>query len=149
MSFSDAQPQRRGPMLEWLGRVNGQVAGWAAQASWGRLVVLFFVVLIAGTILGHLLHLEHDKVKVAVPARKGESHTVVVDGKTIRIGPDGIRTVKPRSGASAADSSSPNPDPNPNSKDDDDDDEDVRWVSQRVVTFRGIVGDIAAAALVL
>src|SRR5947209_5470050 len=128
MSVSDGQPTRRGPLLDWLVRVNGQVAGWAAQASWWRLVFLSVIIVAAGSIMGEMLRLHHDKVKVPVPARKGESVTVVVDGKTLRIGPNGIHAVKPAPGASDAEGSSPNPDPRPRANsDEEDDDEDVRW----------------------
>ena len=159
MSQDNKTPQR-GPLPDWLVRANAQVAGWAAQASWGRLIFLFFVVLIAGSILGSLLQLHHDKVKVPVPARKGESVTVVVDGKSIRIGPDGIHRMKPPQVPGSAPAAppgaeaDPNPNPNPlpgrrDPDEDEDDDEDVRWVSQKVVTWRGVVGDFFGAALVL
>jgi hypothetical protein len=164
MSFPDTQATQRGPLLDWLVRLNNQLAGWAAQASWGRLVFLFIVILVAGAILGEMLHLRHDKVKVPVPAKSGESVTVVVDGKTIRIGPDGIHAVKPPalpgSGAmpspgpetGARTDPNPNPNPNPRSEDEDDDDDDkprVRLVNQKVVTWRGMIGDLFGAAMVL
>src|SRR5438874_10603397 len=102
MSVPDVQPARRGPLLDWLVRVNNQVAGWAAQASWWRLVFLSVIIVAAGSIMGEMLRLHHDKVKVPLPARKGESVTMVIDGKTMRIGPHGIQTIKPAPGASGA-----------------------------------------------
>jgi signal transduction histidine kinase len=158
----DLMASPRGPLLDWLVRLNNQLAGWAAQASWGRLVFLFIVVLIAAALLGEMLNLRHDKVKVPVPGRGGDTVTVVVDGKTIRIGPDGIHSVKPSPAASAAASSAAppdarppsvvNPDPNPLPRvdvDDEDDDADVRLVNRKVVTWRGVIGDLFSAALVL
>ncbi|MBC5764347.1 sensor histidine kinase [Ramlibacter albus] len=162
MSFPDSQASNRGPLLDWLVRLNNQVAGWAAQASWGRLVFLFLVVLVAFAILGSMLSLHHDKVKVPVPAKHGETVTVVVDGKTIRIGPDGIHAVKPptQPGSPATPASAappdarpdanPNPNPNPRADDDDEDEKpDIRLVNRKVVTWRGVIGDLFSAALVL
>jgi hypothetical protein len=160
MSLPDVQSTDRGRILDWLARANSQLAGWAAQASWARLAVLFIVLLIAASILGNLLQLRHDRIRVPVPAKKRESVTVTIDGKEIRVGPDvAISTPVPKApkaagGGSAAGEGKAAAPPSPEAaakadEDDDSDDEDVRWVSQRVATFRGAVGDIGKAALVL
>lgn len=70
------------PFLEWLARVNTQVSQWAASMSWWRLILLFLLVLLASSIIGEMLHLKHDRVRVA-----GEHKDVNV---TIG-GPNGIR----------------------------------------------------------
>ncbi len=70
------------PFLEWLARVNAQVSQWAASMSWWRLTLLFLLVLLASSIIGEMLHLKHDRVRVA-----GEHKDVNV---TIG-GPNGIR----------------------------------------------------------
>lgn len=73
--------ENSGP-IGWLLRVNAQVSQWAASMSWGRLIVLFLVILIASAIIGDLLHLEHDRVRTVGPV-KTQSITIG--------GPNGIR----------------------------------------------------------
>ncbi len=70
------------PLLGWLARVNTQVSQWAASMSWWRLIVLFLVILIASSIIGDLLHLKHDRVRVAGPHK---------DLNVTIGGPNGIR----------------------------------------------------------
>ena len=55
------------PVLGWLARVNSQVSQWAASMSWWRLIMLFLLVLVASSIIGQLLHLKHDRERVAGP----------------------------------------------------------------------------------
>lgn len=73
-----AQP----PLLGWLARVNTEVSQWAASMSWWRLIVLFLVILVASSIIGEMLHLKHDRVRVA-GAHKDVNVTIG--------GPNGIR----------------------------------------------------------
>lgn len=79
--------QNRTPILTWLVRFNSQVSQWASSMSWWRLIVLFLVILIASSIIGDLLRLKHDRVRVASTGKE----TVVTIG-----GPQGIRIVKGR-----------------------------------------------------
>ncbi len=76
--------ENSGP-IGWLLRVNAQVSQWAASMSWGRLIVLFLVILIASAIIGDLLHLKHDRVRTVGP---GKDTSVTIGGPNgIRIGP--------------------------------------------------------------
>ena len=85
------QASQRAPIVEWLLQVNNQISGWAASASWWRLLFLFLVVLIASSILGELLGLQHEKVRVPQPpgmARTPEEVTVTIGGRdVIRVEP--------------------------------------------------------------
>ena len=138
----------RGSLIAWLADVNRQVSQWASSMSWGRLIVLFLLILIAAAIIGDVLHLEHDRVRV--PGR-GKDLVVNIGGKDgIRIiqGKDG-RVVVPKSPKDAADPDNPNPNPNPLPRDADADDEEVALVGRQVVTFRGILGDLGSVLIVI
>jgi hypothetical protein len=138
----------RGSLIAWLADVNRQVSQWASSMSWGRLIVLFLLILIAAAIIGDVLHLEHDRVRV--PGR-GKDLVVNIGGKDgIRIiqGKDG-RIVVPKSPKDAADPDNPNPNPNPLPRDADADDEEVALVGRQVVTFRGILGDLGSVLIVI
>jgi hypothetical protein len=163
-------PSRRGAFAAWLVRVNTQVSQWAASMSWWRLILLFLLILIAGSIVGDLLHLKHDQVKIV---RSGDEQVITIGGKNgIRIvkGPHGSQvTVPPAPGASGV-PVPPEPPAVRNSDaggGDEDaadraaeraaaavekglaglDDEDV--ITRRVVTVRGVLGDIGGALMVL
>jgi hypothetical protein len=84
--------QGKSALLAWLVRLNRQVSQWASSMSWGRLIVLSLLILIAGSIIGDLLHLKHERVRVASTGKD----TVVTIG-----GPQGIRIVKGRRPAKA------------------------------------------------
>jgi signal transduction histidine kinase len=154
------------PLLGWLARVNTQVSQWAASMSWWRLIVLFLVILIASSIIGDLLHLKHDRVRVAGPHQ---------DVNVTIGGPNGIRIrTAPKSPAPAATPATPGAPAAP-AQDGTDaadtadvekaaekadnadqsggivtvlDDKD-RPVSRQVITVRGILGDLAGAVLVI
>ncbi|HSH89246.1 MAG TPA: sensor histidine kinase [Ramlibacter sp.] len=80
MTVESSQQPSGGPAaIRWLVRVNSEVSQWAASVSWWRLIFLFIVILVAGGIIGDLLHLKHDRVK-------GSNDRVVISK-----GPDGIK----------------------------------------------------------
>lgn len=156
---SPPQPARRAPIVEWLLQVNNQISGWAASASWWRLIFLFLVVLIASSILGELLGLQHEKVRVPQPpgvVKTPEEVTVTIGGRdVIRVEPKLPKPPKPPAlpdgKPGAAPEADANPNPNPLPRDADEDDEDLRphMVTKRVWTFRGLIGDLAAAMMVI
>ncbi len=148
----------RSGAIDWLVRVNGQVSQWASSMSWGRLIVLFLVILIAGGIIGDLLHLKHERVRVAGPHQ---------DVAATIGGPDGVRvTTAPSLPAMpAASSAADAPDATPETRlegsresrkerhrgdrgrqgrDDDD-----TASSQQVITARGLLGDLGGVVLVM
>jgi signal transduction histidine kinase len=169
------------PLLGWLARVNTQVSQWAASMSWWRLIVLFLVILIAGSIIGDLLHLKHDRVRVAGPHK---------DLNVTIGGPNGIRirtapkppTVPEVPGVPGAPAEASGAADNANTSDVekaiekavekagqaaekaagkaaqggitvtgadvDPDDEDLP-ASRKVVTVRGILGDLAGVVMVI
>ncbi len=155
------------PFLEWLARVNTQVSQWAASMSWWRLIVLFLVILIASSIIGEMLHLKHDRVRVA-----GEHKDVNV---TIG-GPNGIRIrTVPKPPAPPAAPAAPGAPATPDANSPDveksieqavekaaaevekaveaggaaaDHDED-RPVNRKVITVAGLLGDLGGAVLVI
>jgi signal transduction histidine kinase len=138
----------RGSLIAWLADVNRQVSQWASTVSWWRLMVLFLLILIAAAIIGDVLHLKHDRVRVP---GSGKEIVVNIGGKDgIRIiqGKDG-RIVVPKSPKDAADPDNPNPNPNPLPRDADADDEEVALVGRQVVTFRGILGDLGSVLIVI
>ncbi|NKE64530.1 sensor histidine kinase [Ramlibacter sp. RBP-2] len=162
----------RGAILDWLVRVNAQVSQWAASMSWWRLILLFVVILVAGSIIGETLGLKHERVR---EVRSGRDTVISIGGK------DGIRITKTPRGAKDAVPAPPLP-PRvgapPEAPGGGDEaaaqtqekaaeqaiedaaqsvekalskalgDEEV-VVRRQVVTFRGIVGDLGAAAMVI
>ena len=152
----DVDPVRTG-WVGWLVKVNGQVSQWASSMSWARLMVLFLVILVAGGIVEDLLHLKHDRVRSAGPHKK---MNVTIGGR------DGIRitTAPPTPAASGVPVVPPEPvdgaqapAPAANADGDSDkegaaaslDDGDARWVDRQVITFRGLLGDLGGAVLVV
>jgi hypothetical protein len=144
----------RGSLIRWLVDVNSQVSEWAATASWGRLIVLFLVIMIAASIIGGLLHLKHDKVRIS-----GKDKEVVVsiggkEGIRIMQGKNGGAVIPPLPRAPAVPGAAPkapevdDPNPNPLANADDDDGQDT-VIRQQVVTFRGILGDLVTAVIVI
>jgi hypothetical protein len=148
----------RGSRIEWLATVNRQVSQWASSMSWWRLMVLFLLILIAAGIIGDVLHLEHDRVRVP---GKGKEIVVNIGGK------DGIKIIQgkdggivmpaippvppvpgvpgvPKSAKEAADPGDASP-PAAN----EDDDEDTPLVGRQIVTFRGILGDLGSVLIVI
>ncbi|HWI83195.1 sensor histidine kinase [Ramlibacter sp.] len=169
-----SSPHRRGAVLDWLVRVNTQVSEWAATTSWWRLIVLFLLVLMAASVIGDLLHLKHDRVRVV---RSGDEKVITIGGE------HGIRIVK---GPHAKDPATPvppvPPPPRPATGPDADkpgeqgaqgrtereieqaaenaaagiekalsnlDDDGERTIGGQVVTFRGVLGDLGGALLVI
>ena len=144
----------RGSVLGWLVRANGQVSQWAASVSWWRLILLFLIILIAAEIVGSMLNLKHDRV------RAKDKEVVVSIG-----GPNGIRVIEgkngrqvvpatPRGGASSAANEDNDSDPDSIAAEirkELEEDKDLRELigSRRVVTARGIIGDLASALLVM
>ncbi|MFC5499932.1 sensor histidine kinase [Caenimonas terrae] len=175
------QPASPPALLGWLARVNTEVSQWAASMSWWRLIVLFFVVLIASSIIGDLLHLKHDRVRVAGPHKDVNVTIGGPNGIRIRTAPQPpVPPVPPgtaaapaepaQDGAAAGDSSevqkavekavekaeraaekaAAKADSAVESSDlvTELDDQD-RPVSRRVVTVRGVLGDLGGAVMVI
>jgi hypothetical protein len=151
----------RGSLIEWLANLNSQVSQWASSMSWWRLIVLFLLILIAGGIIGDLLHLKHDRVKVS---GKGKEVVVSIGGKDgIRIiqGKDGtvvvppappappVRGVAPMDPKEAASAEPEDAKPEDAKPADPDDDDDSTTIGQQIVTFRGILGDLGSAVMVI
>jgi hypothetical protein len=149
-----ASPPGRPAIVGWLLRANSEVSAWVASTSWWRLFLLFIILLAAGSILSEQLHLRHDTVKVV----RGKDRNVDV---TIG-GPEGVRIVRrhstptppPLPGASSAGTGdTPAVPPVPGAKTgDDDEDEDVPKpvvTRQTQFTFRGLIGDLASALMVI
>jgi signal transduction histidine kinase len=158
----------RSGAIAWLVRVNAEVSQWAASMAWWRLSVLFLVLLIAGSIIGDLLHLKHERVRVAGPHK---DLAVTIGGR------DGIRiTTIPKSadtpapvvppmppvpgdsqppgtGAKPPDAATPvvsGPAATNAAARDEVDDEDVQAsANERVVTLRGSLGDLGGVVLVV
>jgi len=161
-------PTTRPPLIAWLIRVNGEVSQWAASMSWWRLILLFFILLIAGNIVAEMLHLQHDRVRVK-KTHGGESVVVSIGGK------DGIKIMHaaktpgttdatpPSAKASDAKPADPDADtdedtakkPAPSAsgtivvKDLDVEDIESALAGRKIVTFRGILGDIGGALMVM
>ncbi|MCY7317815.1 MAG: histidine kinase, partial [Ramlibacter sp.] len=158
-------PATQPPFLGWLARVNTQVSQWAASMSWWRLIVLFLVILVASSIIGDMLHLKHDRVRLA-----GEHRDVNL---TIG-GPNGIRirTVPKPPAAPAVPGAPGAPTAPADAKADpadvekaigkavengvtiatsgaDIDADDERPVNRKVITVGGLLGDLGAAVLVI
>jgi signal transduction histidine kinase len=150
---SPTPPAPRGSLLRWLAGANSRVAGWAASLSWGRLVLLFLLAVIVGAMLASQLNLRHDRVAT----RTGR------EGRVITIDPhEGIRIVEGRPATPAAPAlpssaagggvAAPAPPDAPGARRTDtieldaDDDEPA---PRRVWTFRGLLGDLGRAGLVL
>lgn len=167
MSADRFEPRTRyATVLAWLARVNAQVSQWAAAMSWGRLIVLFLLVLFAGSIISDLLHLKHDRVSVS--SSRKEQPGITIDGsrkqaKVITIGgPNGIRIVKGAPSSEAEQGVSGEPAAAPPqmpasaaasggitiTASDLEDDEDLS-VTRQVMTARGILGDLGATVLVV
>ena len=149
---SDLNPNR-GSLIGWLVRANTQVSQWAASMSWWRLILLFLIILIAAEIVGSMLNLKHDRV------RAKDKEVVVSIG-----GPDGIRVIEgkkgrvvvpaPSGGASSAANEDNDSDPDSIAAEirkELEQDKDLRELigGRRVVTARGIIGDLASALLVM
>ena len=145
----------RSALFAWLVRVNNQVSQWASSMSWWRLIVLFLVILVAGSIIEDLLRLKHDRVRVASTGKE----TVVTIG-----GPQGIRIVKggrrapkseaeavqPPGGAASAPDAGEGAAREPNN-DVDVDQQDVEeaLVGRQVMTLRGLLGDLGGVVMVI
>ncbi|HEY0884488.1 MAG TPA: sensor histidine kinase [Ramlibacter sp.] len=161
-------PRNRGAILEWLVRVNAQVSQWAASMSWWRLILLVLVILIASSIIGEMLGLEHERVR---EVRSGGDTVISIGGrdgiriaKTPRAAKEGVPAppAPPRVGAPPAvppDSAKEAEQATEQAIEDAAQtvekalaeavgDEEV-VVRRKVVTFRGILGDVGAAALVI
>jgi hypothetical protein len=161
-------PPRRVAFVAWLVRVNSQVSQWAASLSWWRLILLFLLVLIASSIVGDLLHLKHDQVRIV---RSGDEQVITIGGKNgIRIvkGPHGNQVIVPPAPGASGIPQPPRPPAGSDSGDPEDAadraaeraataiekglsgmDGDESVISRRVVTVRGVLGDIGGALLVI
>jgi signal transduction histidine kinase len=137
--------------------------------SWWRLILLFLLLLIAGSIIGDLLHLKHDRVRIV---QSGDEKVITIGGKNgIRIvqGPHGKNVIVPPPAPPASDAVPVPPTPptadSPDAEDAIDkaaekaastlekrlaalDDEDS-VVNRQVVTFRGVLGDLGGVVLVI
>ena len=148
----------RGTLIEWLAGVNGQVSQWASSMSWWRLIVLFLLILIAAGIIGDVLHLEHDRVRVPGRGKEIVVNIGGTDGIKIIQGKDGGIVVPrippvpgmPKASKEPADSTDSNPNPNPLPQGADvAEDEEVALVGRQIVTFRGILGDLGSVLIVI
>ena len=155
-------PASQPPFLGWLARVNSEVSQWAASMSWVRLLVLFLVILIAGTLIGDLLRLKHERVKSIGTGKE----TVVTIGarEGIRITQGSRRDAAPATpvppvppvppvtpgteapAAPKADPGSTEAAPGITVEASADDDESR---SEQVVTVRGVLGDLGGVVLVV
>src|SRR5512140_3830065 len=157
----NSTPRSRGALLDWLVRVNTEVSHWASSMSWWRLILLFLLLLIAGSIIGDLLHLKHDRVRIV---QSGDEKVITIGGKNgIRIvqGPHGKSVVVPPAPPASAATPVPPVPPDADSTDAEDaidkaaekaaaaveksleglDNEDS-VVNRQVATFRGVLGDL-------
>ena len=140
----------RGSLIDWLADVNTQVSQWASSMSWWRLIVLFLLILIAAGIIGDLLHLKHDRVKIS---GKDKEIVVSIGGK------DGIKILQGKNGTTVAPPAPPVPpepgetpkDPKEAASADPDEGGDLEdiLIGKQVVTFRGILGDLGSAVIVI
>lgn len=106
------RPRRALDAAAWLLRFNSRFARTVAALSWWRLLSVFIVVLIAASVIGNTLGLEHGSAPATVqsgPVRpenvriesseKGESVVITIGGKeVVRIQDDS----PPRAGGEAA-----------------------------------------------
>jgi hypothetical protein len=167
-----AAPASRRPLLAWLVRVNTEVSQWAASMSWWRLILLFIILLVAGNIVEQMLHLEHDRVRVK-KIRGGDSVVVSIGGKDgIKIthtAKQGGSTAAAPPGVPASDATPAGPAANKNEDEDEDtaekpapsasgtivvkdldiDDIESALAGRKIVTFRGILGDVGGALMVM
>jgi hypothetical protein len=143
-------PARRFAVFDWLVRTNSQVSTWAASMTWWRLMLLFVIIIAAGSMIADKLDLHHDWVKVTEKGKKGRDYDIVIGG------PDGVRIHRKHEvpaepaapGASGTEDATPTP-ATPTPPDADDDDEDLpRQVSRQVFTVRGLIGDNGSAIMV-
>jgi hypothetical protein len=149
-------PPRRFAAFDWLVRVNGQVSSWAASMTWWRLMLLFVIIIAAGSMIADKLDLHHDTVKML--RKRGEDVDVTIGG------PDGITirhkrakqatpAVPPVPGASQGEgdgeSATPAAPSAPDESDDETDDEDVKAITRQKFTIRGFIGDVGSALMVL
>ena len=165
-------PGQRQAMAALLRDLNAHVSAWVASMSWWRLIVLFLLILLASAMVSDLLRLKHDYVKV--PAQRRDDVTVTIGKEGIRVQQKGKETVvKPPMpplppGASAeeiaraAEQAAEKATEKAVEKaaleavkalgiedDEHDDDRPRRTISQRVWTFRGLLGDIGAAVMII
>ncbi len=145
----------RGSVIEWLAQVNRQVSQWASSMSWWRLIVLFLLILIAAGIIGDLLHLKHDRVRIAGKDKEivvnigGKDGIKIIQGKNGGVVVPPLPPVPPLPGAAPKDpkeAASAEPD---DSVQLDPDDEEATLVGRRIVTFRGILGDLGSVVIVI
>ncbi|HUR89734.1 MAG TPA: sensor histidine kinase [Ramlibacter sp.] len=170
MNTPKQEPQRsHPPLIEWVLRMNSQVGAWAASMSWWRLIVLFIVITIAASMISDQLHLRHERVKV-LGATPGDDEDVQVsisdkEGIVIRRGNKSIRPLRgassPDAAASSADATPPSAAPADASPEKDDDDEEAtkkrdrrgrKSVSEKIeqiFTFRGLIGDLGSALMII
>jgi signal transduction histidine kinase len=142
----------RGSLFRWLARLNGEVSQWAASVSWWRLILLFLIILIASSIIGGVLNLKHDRVRVS---DKDNEVVVSIGGRNIVIAPGAHKP------ASSADGDEKDTDSDSvvgeiqkeirKELEQDKDLQELRGLmgKRRVVTVRGIVGDLLSALMVI
>jgi hypothetical protein len=167
-SYGSEGTTQRSAIVQWLVRVNAQVSQWAATTTWWRLIFLFIVILVAGSMISSQLRLSHDRIQVRDGGGKGPVSVTIGGEEGIRIEQkDGRKTYRfpgsapagapasgplpmpPAAGASAGGPPLPMEDLEVKIGGDDDDDDDDRTTTQRVVTFRGILGDLGRTLLII
>lgn len=139
MSTSTAAGAR--PWLAWLARAHQQVTQWALQASWGRMLLLWLVVVIAASTIGNLFNLEHETVRVK-SSSKPQDVIVTIENGGVR-----VRRVPPEGAASAPqrDASTPGTTVARVTVEDD----AVKSERKRINTVRGYLGDLGGALVVI
>jgi signal transduction histidine kinase len=155
-------PTARPAIVQWLVRANAQVSQWAASTTWWRLILLFLVILAAGSMISSKLHLEHELIRVPAAAGARGPVVVTIGGENgIRIDRrDGAHKVPAPPKPPQISSSSPAPDAAPSgdeesaeagrpSKRRDEVDDEDGWDTRRVITFRGILGDLGSTLLII
>ena len=149
---TDTSPAQTGrpPLIQWLVRANSEISQWAASMSWWRLMVLFIVILIVGGIIGDVLHLKHESIRVPETGTNGKNVTVTIGGYKISKGPHGKTIEKVPGDTDGADTPSAGAsEPTVVVKTDGEDEEDIKYTRQRVITAGGILGDLGSVVLVI
>ena len=155
-------PRAHPPLIAWLLRLNHQVSTWAASMAWWRLLVLFVVITIAASLISEQLNLRHDRVKLVSDVADDEDVEVTINGKDGLVIKRNGRVIRPGTAASAPmeGASAPATDASGAvsaavpARDDDDEDERPRHrarksVTEQIFTFRGLIGDLGSAVLIM
>jgi signal transduction histidine kinase len=144
-------PGGRAPFIQWLLRANSEISQWAASMSWWRLIVLFLVILIAGSIIGELLHLQHDSEKIPATAKDGTVTIGGPQGIKITRGPKGAKIERNSPPEEGAEEATPGASAAKSSGaiEIEIDDDDGNFTKRRIITVPGLLGDLGSALMVI